>query len=349
MIDRYFTTEKDMQTGLFYIMAIAAGLANLFGFLLNAFLYRNTLPTKICILCGIICLVISLFGLVSKYKKSATIGLLVTVIWIEFPLLYSVYSNVILVYFVLSIFGIVAFFPRRFSILFSLATIIWDVMIIILIHFYPRDFRVASDQSMLIFSICSYLIVALAVLFVFNNIIGLYERQKEELFEMNEQLYFVATHDPLTKLYNREYLIREMEKRMQEDGAKFIAVILDVDNFKGINDTYGHTFGDHVLMEFAHIMEKEVEGKGFAARYGGEEFMLIFDNANQEEAMQILDNISMQLKDYFQKEKQILVTFSGGLEIYSIEKQIDDLIKNADNKLYHAKRNGKNQVVCKAK
>lgn len=252
-------------------------------------------------------------------------------------------------YFVLSIFGIVAFFPRRFSILFSLATIIWDVMIIILIHFYPRDFRVASDQSMLIFSICSYLIVALAVLFVFNNIIGLYERQKEELFEMNEQLYFVATHDPLTKLYNREYLIREMEKRMQEDGAKFIAVILDVDNFKGINDTYGHTFGDHVLMEFAHIMEKEVEGKGFAARYGGEEFMLIFDNANQEEAMQILDNISMQLKDYFQKEKQILVTFSGGLEIYSIEKQIDDLIKNADNKLYHAKRNGKNQVVCKAK
>lgn len=344
----FLSKEKEMKSRLFYIMAIAASIVNVFGCLLNVYLHGFAWPTKICVVCGLIILLISLMGVFSKNKKWAMAGILITVIWIEFPLLYSVYNNVILIYFIVSIMGIVVFFPRRFRVMFSAATIVWDIAFMIFEYMYPKDYEATSEKNMLIFAVCSYLIVAVAVLVLLSAVTRLYEKQRKELAEINEQLYFAATHDSLTKLYNREYLMKNMEKRMQRDGTCFIAVILDIDNFKHLNDTYGHTYGDYVLASFAQIMEKEVEGKGFAARYGGEEFMIILDNVNQEEALQILGNISRNLEDYFQKEKQISVTFSGGLEIYSVEKKIDELIKSADNKLYEAKRNGKNQIIYKS-
>lgn len=338
--------KKEMQTSLFYIMAVAASVANAFGCILNAFLHGLALPTQICVVCGIIIFMITLIGVFSKNKKWAIAGILVTVIWVEFPLLYSVYNNVILVYFILSIMGIVVFFPRRFSVMFIIATIAWDILLMVFAYYYPKTFQPKNEKNMFIFSICSYLIVAIAVCCILYSVIRLYEQQRKELQEANRQLYFIATHDCLTKLYNREYLMNNIEKRMQRDGTSFIAVILDIDNFKSLNDNYGHSFGDHVLVSFAQIMEKEVEGKGFAARYGGEEFMIVFDYNNQEEALRVLNNISKQLEKYFQEEKGISVTFSGGLERYSIEKKIDELIKNADHKLYEAKRNGKKQVIC---
>ena len=140
--------------------------------------------------------------------------------------------------------------------------------------------------------------------------------------------------------------MKEIKKRMSSTNSGFIAVMMDIDDFKKINDTYGHTFGDRVLTIFAKLIVQEVGTDGFAARFGGEEFMIIFDHDNQDFALQILKTLGSKLEEHFQKEQQISVTFSGGLELYSNRKKIDELIMNADNKLYQAKRNGKNQIVC---
>lgn len=345
-MDNYFSSIKEMQAQLFHVMAIAACTANMFGFLLNAFLHGNALPTQICVICGVILLILSIWGIFTKHKGWATVGILVTVVWIEFPFLYSVYSSIILVYFVLSILGITIFFPRKFSVPFCVMTILWDILVMIASHFFPQTINPVSEISLLMFTICSYLIVAIAVFVLLNIVILRYERQKEELHTMNVQLDYLANHDPLTKLYNRGYLMKEIEKRIQKDHTSFIAVIMDVDNFKSINDTYGHSFGDEVLTTFAQILDKEVDGKGFAARFGGEEFMIIYDHENQEEALQVLHNVATQLETHFQREKHISVTFSGGLEVYSSQKKVDELIISADNKLYQAKQNGKNQIIC---
>lgn len=342
-MEMIFFEKKEMQTILFYIMAIAAGITNAFGCFLNAYLYGVALPTQICVIGEIIILLITTIGLFLKDKKWATIGILVTVIWIEFPMLYLVYNNVILAYFILGILGIIVFFPRRFHVIFSLATIIWDALWIIYTYLCPKDFGELDKRDMFVFSACTYLIVAFTLFGIMNAVIMVYERQRTELEEANKKLFFMATHDSLTKLYNREYLMREMENRIQE--GVFSVAILDIDNFKSINDTYGHAFGDYVLVSFAKILEKEILGKGFAARYGGEEFMLVFENDNREDALQILQGIREQLSSFFKKEKNILVTFSGGLEIYSEGMALDELIKNADAKLYEAKRNGKNRVI----
>ncbi len=346
MIEHYMSSIEKMQEQLFVVLAVAACGANLCGVVLNAFLHGYALPTQVCILCGIIILFFCVAGLLTKYKGAASVGILVTVVWIEFPFLYSFYGSIILIYFVLSILGIVMFFPRKFSLPFCSITIIWDVAVIIMMHTKSIPLVNISDTNKLIFTLCSYLIVAVANMFLLNTLILRYEKQKEELCLKNDQLDYVATHDPLTKLYNRGYLISEMEKRMKEDNAKFISVIMDIDDFKRINDTYGHIFGDSVLVTFAEFMKREVEGKGFAARFGGEEFMLIYDSDDTEAVLKALQNVARALEEYYQKEKQISVTFSGGMELYNHEQKIDDLIINVDNKLYQAKRNGKKQVVC---
>ena len=346
MMNNYDSSIKEMQTQLFNVLAVAACGANLFGSILNAVLHGNALPTQICVICGIIILALCLFGLSTRYKGLATVGILITVVWIEFPFLYSVYESIILIYFILSIAGIAIYFPRQFSIPFCIITIIWDILIIVLFHFYPLYNIPIDETGLLVFTICSYLIVAFAISFLLYSLIMRYEKQKLELFILNERLEFAANHDSLTRLYNRGYLISQIEKRMKQDNAHFIAVIMDIDDFKQINDTYGHTLGDRVLCTFAKFMEEEVGTDGFAARFGGEEFMIIFDHADRDKALQVLNNLSNKLESHFMNELNTSITFSGGLELYSNRKKIDELIMNADNKLYQAKRNGKNQIVC---
>lgn len=346
MLEKRFSSIKEMQAQLFDVLVIAASVANMFGVLLNLFLQGYALPTQICVFCGVAILILGFWGTRTTHKDWATVGILITVVWIEFPFLYGVYRNIILVYFVLSILGITIFFPYKFSAPFCVMTIIWDVLVIIFMHYHPGDTKKINDTYLLLFTICSYLIVAIAVFALLSILIIRYEKQKEELYDVNEKLDYLATHDSLTALYNRGYLMQEIEKRMKADNASFIAIIMDVDNFKSINDTYGHSFGDKVLTVFAQYMKKQVEGKGFAARFGGEEFMIIYDHDDQESAMQDLRHLATQLEEHFQKEKQISITFSGGLELYSSQKKLDELIINADNKLYQAKQNGKNRVIC---
>ncbi len=346
MFENYFSSIKEMQAQLFHVLAIAACAANLFGVLLNAFLHGNALPTQVCVICGIALLLFSIGGLFTKRKDWAVVGILVTVVWVEFPFLYSIYGSVILVYFVLSVLGIIIFFPRKFSVPFCSVTIVWDISIMLLLHFFLPTEIVLSETSKLLFEVCSYLIVAFATFFLMNALILRYEKQKEELCQKNEQLDYLATHDPLTGIYNRGYLMEQMEKRIRQDNISFISVIMDVDDFKKINDTYGHSFGDSVLKTFAGMMAEEVEGNGFAARFGGEEFMMIFDHDDKTAAMQSLENLARRLETYYKEQHQMSVSFSGGLELYSSQKKVDELIINADNKLYQAKRNGKKQVVC---
>lgn len=92
-------------------------------------------------------------------------------------------------------------------------------------------------------------------------------------------IYFQIWKDSLTKLYNHEAFYEKLEFRMkkfEENHERFSIMIADIDNFKNVNDTCGHAYGDEVIRMIAQIMEQNKESKGFAARYGGEEFAMIF-------------------------------------------------------------------------
>ena len=175
----------------------------------------------------------------------------------------------------------------------------------------------------------SFIIVAFSVFTMIFVLLKRYEEQRKQLLTLSENLEFAANHDPLTRLYNRRYLVKQVDEWMRIPGKNFWIILMDVDDFKVVNDTYGHGYGDDVLREAGRLMLEEMLGKGIASRFGGAEFK----------------NIQEGLRKYSQATKQTDITISGGMERYEADKQMDLLFTSADRKLYTAKNNGKNRIV----
>ena len=146
--------------------------------------------------------------------------------------------------------------------------------------------------------ICSYAVVVISVYAVITIIILQYKMQTEKILDMSRELEMAANQDSLTKLYNRRYLTDRLQQWMSLPGKEFWVALIDIDDFKHINDTYGHMYGDKVLIEFSKYMTEEIGADGIAARFGGEEFMLIFEDANMDIAMDTLERIRCRLLEF---------------------------------------------------
>lgn len=159
---------------------------------------------------------------------------------------------------------------------------------------------------------------------------------------LRDQLRELANKDHLTKLYARRFLEKVMARSLKEDEFG-VLLLFDIDDFKQINDTYGHESGDRVLKQVSSLLLSKVEGMGIAARWGGEELAVYLPNRSSEEgeifASQLVENIPF--------ETDPSVTVSGGLRSWSSKQPIrfKDLFHYADQALYVAKNNGKNQFV----
>lgn len=159
--------------------------------------------------------------------------------------------------------------------------------------------------------------------------------------------------DSLTGLYNRryleEYILRE-ENRAKRHGSSIAVIMLDLDHFKMINDTYGHAHGDLILEEMGKILEKESRHEDIACRYGGEEFLLIKPNGTISgdigERMERLRNTINQHTFITQDGKKHNITISAGVAWFPLHgESLEKTINAADNALYRAKKEGRNRVV----
>jgi len=157
--------------------------------------------------------------------------------------------------------------------------------------------------------------------------------------------------DGLTGIYNRRAFgerLREEINRASRYGGIFSLVIIDVDKFKRINDTYGHLMGDFVLKKLAKIIRGSVRNVDTVARYGGEEFAVILVNANKENAVISAERIKSNVQDFlFEKDNiRLNITISIGLAEYPIDGDDEKLlIQNADMAMYESKRKGGNTVT----
>lgn len=160
-----------------------------------------------------------------------------------------------------------------------------------------------------------------------------------------------ANYDGLTNIYNRRYFIDilshilEQSKRYSHNLA---IVLIDLDYFKKLNDTYGHDIGDKVLIEFSKEIQNNIRKSDIFARYGGEEFILALPETDFEEALNLTtrlkDNIE-QLKIDINSTTKISFTASFGLAMYTNpEESLEDIIKKADIALYKAKNSGRNNI-----
>lgn len=180
----------------------------------------------------------------------------------------------------------------------------------------------------------------------FNNMITTLQNWAKEITTINEELYNLSTTDSLTKLYNRRHVEHILEKeieRAKRYNSKLSILVIDLDNFKMINDTYGHYIGDEVLLETARILRETTRKCDYIGRLGGEEFLVILPSTSLENAIVVAERIRMRISET-SIENQIKFTCSIGIAEYQGE-SLHDLIIKADKLLYTAKKQGKNRVA----
>ncbi|SDN30886.1 diguanylate cyclase (GGDEF) domain-containing protein [Desulfonauticus submarinus] len=168
----------------------------------------------------------------------------------------------------------------------------------------------------------------------------------KELKEEKDKLKLASFIDYLTKLYNRRYMeirLKEAINLYQREKIPISILFIDLDNFKIINDNYGHDFGDIVLKQIAITMNTVLRDKDIVFRYGGDEFCILLFNTDLNQSLQIGRRILNQLKNIkYINQHPVTLSFSGGgLTLNPKIKTVNDIIKKADNLLYKAKKQGK--------
>ena len=172
----------------------------------------------------------------------------------------------------------------------------------------------------------------------------------KELSIKNLELENLATHDELTKLFNRRYFnvkLREYSLLAKRLFYPLTCIMADIDFFKKCNDTYGHQAGDKVLQDFAGILDSSTRRTDVCSRYGGEEFVLLLPNTPLKNGIKLAEKIRKRIEKQKIKYEDITIkiTASFGVASGDLEGELGEtLVKMADDSLYQAKQNGRNQV-----
>jgi diguanylate cyclase (GGDEF)-like protein len=185
----------------------------------------------------------------------------------------------------------------------------------------------------------------------------------DEFYDLNRRLNTMVHHlaesiksledqsntDALCQVRNRRYLLdwlREYAAAKQPADAKLCVALFDVDHFKMVNDSYGHATGDEVLRRLAGLMQSSFPEDAIVGRYGGEEFMAILPGVSANRATDLADAFRQKVERQSWRERDLVVTVSGGVTDYRESDQAEGMIHRADQALYCAKRQGRNQVIA---
>ncbi len=222
-------------------------------------------------------------------------------------------------------------------------------------YLYQNDLEIASWKLYYYkerFSVYSHSFLYLFFIFFIILLLFRLKHLMMNLDQSNKKLEKLASLDPMTELYNKRYFSDISEKvflSAKTDDHSFTLIILDIDNFKKINDTYGHLAGDKIIIDASDILKKSLRSNDVICRYGGEEFIILLDNVKLENAIKIAEKIRQKMEHSKVKldENRVLnYTTSFGVTHFKAKEDItmQDVILRADKALYKAKELGKNRI-----
>jgi len=225
------------------------------------------------------------------------------------------------------------------------------ITFVILVMFF-EPFSRNLDVNELIFSVTMFISFAFLAIAMMNRGLSLQKNLEQSKAE-HERLFVdyitkdrIAKMDGLTQVYNRK-AFDELIGVLEERDFPFSMAFMDIDNFKSINDTYGHVVGDKVLQELAACASNVLPSDDFICRYGGEEFAILFFESDFEKVQQCAEEIRRQIEELVLTELDgRRITASIGIAERRPGQSLADLKEQADNLLYRAKHGGKNKVIA---
>ena len=249
------------------------------------------------------------------------------------------------IYFVIGMVGVVVFLlpaKMRLKGLFQLFGIAVAIAIQLLnsndiaVFRTPDDVLLAYGDKIRLFNI----FVTIFTLFYVSKL------YRVELNLSRERLDYTSNHDLLTGLYNRRFF-ESLVQRDRIDSSLYSIAMFDVDDFKRVNDSYGHAVGDEVLSVLSRCLSSAESGGALPVRWGGEEFILYMPNLSLDEALERVQSVvdSVRSQEIDANGEKIKITVTAGLASGTRFSDCEKVIKNADALLYRGKRNGKNQIV----
>ncbi len=261
-------------------------------------------------------------------------------------------------------FYTVAFIPISFYITFSIATFKRKMV-------YPITTTIIIFVSFIAVRLCTYSISPIysnvnrkyeMILYILNTVIAFMatflfsalfaievNSMQMKLENENQNLETQASYDPLTKFLNRRSMDEQLNRAHRNaliNGVEYGLIMCDIDDFKHVNDTYGHDCGDYVLTNIAKLIAAQIRTKDAACRWGGEEFLILINgdkNTTEEVAHRI--RAGVEKYEFYYDGNNINITITLGVSSYYPNSKIKTLIEIADKRLYKGKGNGKNQVV----
>ncbi|SFI63963.1 diguanylate cyclase (GGDEF) domain-containing protein [Treponema bryantii] len=345
-----FSPKVSLEKRITYAMVFCSMVGEIIGFIESYLLGLPLIAVLLPLFSAIFLFFLSLWGL--KTKKSrlfATISISTSAL-IFFPLMFFANSGLhggMPYYFLVAVVCTALALRGRTRIIIFILILIEYSALFALYHFYPQGFIGMSHEDAFVDQLCSMLIASI-VLFGFSFIVSKQNYHDRHKIEQLSLLYErQANTDELTGLYNRRYFNNFLKLAILTlgDTGKLHIAMFDIDDFKYVNDKYGHPFGDTVLKQFAEILEETKTAGITACRYGGEEFLLLIPKTNQEDALELVKEVLVRTREKIKLDDTKFVTVSAGFMTCSEDMTYDVLLQEVDKKLYIAKSSGKNCVI----
>ena len=178
------------------------------------------------------------------------------------------------------------------------------------------------------------------------------EQEADLLRHQLQQKHTEAMRDVLTGIPNRlayeERIFSELA-RSKRYGKPFVCLVVDVDHFKKVNDTFGHPAGDRVLKIIAEVLQDNIRAADFVARFGGEEFIVLMPETEQKAGLKVAEKLCRKIDrcDFYYRENPVPISISGGLTESTAEDNAESIFERADNAMYEAKQAGRNNIIGK--
>ncbi|AIO18968.1 Response regulator PleD [Candidatus Izimaplasma bacterium HR1] len=175
-------------------------------------------------------------------------------------------------------------------------------------------------------------------------------RYKQDLYTQNRRLQDLSTKDPLTRIYNRRYIdfqIKSLINSYSDFEQAFGLLYMDIDNFKKVNDTYGHVVGDEVLKLVSRTLNSNIRGEDVLGRYGGEEFIVVVKCSKPEELSLVSEKLRILIEksSIITNNELVKITVSIGSTLFNVGESLESLVNRADKAMYNSKQTGKNKVT----